>query len=361
MKLGELFVDLGVNSGNALNSLTNFSIKFLALKTAASQVAGVVDDLFGGTMKYGQQLEKMNFMTGVSVEWMQKMKFSAEQVGSSFETVIGTLKNLQQENAKIMMGEGNASPFQKLNIDVSKLRDPIALLDEIMAKVMRLEPAFKQAMLAELGISEDILFMYEQRTAKISEGLLLTKEEVEQVNELRKEWVALGGAIGAAWDKFTAKGAGILRVIVRGLATMFGVDLEDDEDLPSTKNLRKFEAKKVDKRKELGDIWDSFKNNILAGGVKSSQDSGSVEIETIPQDDDLDYFSKIEPQEDDLDYFNRTEPMYSYGGATVTYNDNSQTTINTSDGVEQYAKIAKDKVDKTKSEFGNIELFSRRG
>lgn len=349
MKLGELFVDLGVNSGNALNSLTNFSIKFLALKTAASQVAGVVDDLFGGTMKYGQQLEKMNFMTGVSVEWMQKMKFSAEQVGSSFETVIGTLKNLQQENAKLMMGKGgNASPYGILNIDVSRLRDPTELLDEIMAKVMRLEPAFKQAMLAELGISEDILFMYEQRTAKISEGLLLTKEEVEQVNELRKEWVALGGAIGAAWDKFTAKGAGIFRVIVRGLATMFGADLEDDENLPSTKNLRKVDVKKVDKRKELGDIWDSFKNNIFAGEVKSSQDSGSVEIETIPQ-------------EDNLDYFNRTEPMYSYGGATVTYNDNSQTTINTSEGVEQYAKIAKEKVDKTKSEFGNIELFSRRG
>lgn len=323
MKLGELFVDLGVNSGNALNSLTNFSIKFLALKTAASQVADSIENVFGDTMKLGQQLEKMQFITGLSLEWMQKMKNSAEQTGSSFETVIATLKNLQQENAKIMMGEGNVAPFQKLGIDVSMLRDPTELLDEIMAKIMRLEPAFKQAMLAELGISEDILFMYQQKTLEVEKALQLTEEETKNLNELNKEWVHLRQSISSWWDKKIAGMVGFFRGMVSLSKLLLGVENENPD-------------------KDIGDIslTDYLKNK--------NQDAGDVEIEAMPQDDNL-------------DYFNRTEPMYSYGGSTVTYNDNSQTTINTSDGVEQYAKIAKEKVDKTKSEFGNIELFSRRG
>lgn len=306
MKLGELFVDLGVNSGNALNSLTNFSLKFLAIKNAASQFADSIDGLFGDTARYGQQLIKNNFITGQSIGWMQKMKFRAEQVGASFEDVIGVLKNLQKANADILMGQGNIAPFQKLNIDMSKLREPSQLLDEIMSKLMRLEPAFRQALASELGISEQVLFMYQQKTLEMDKQLLLTQEEADALNSLNKEWLHLQQAIGAWWDKKIAGMADFFRGVIALVKLGLGVTNEGDGSMEG-KSLTEL-------LREQGDLADV--NAPLSGGGV---------------------------------------------GASVVYNDNSQTTINTSDGVAQHEKIANNKVDRTKNQISNLELFSRRG
>lgn len=306
MKLGELFVDLGVNSGNALNSLTNFSLKFLAIKNAASQFADSIDGLFGDTARYGQQLIKNNFITGQSIGWMQKMKFRAEQVGASFEDVIGVLKNLQKANADILMGQGNIAPFQKLNIDMSKLREPSQLLDEIMSKLMRLEPAFRQALASELGISEQVLFMYQQKTLEMDKQLLLTQEEADALNSLNKEWLHLQQAIGAWWDKKIAGMADFFRGVIALVKLGLGFTNEGDGSMEG-KSLTEL-------LREQGDLADV--NAPLSGGGV---------------------------------------------GASVVYNDNSQTTINTSDGVAQHEKIANNKVDRTKNQISNLELFSRRG
>lgn len=306
MKLGELFVDLGVNSGSALNSLTNFSLKFLAVKNAASQFADSIDGLFGDTARYGQQLIKNNFITGQSIGWMQKMKFRAEQVGASFEDVIGVLKNLQKANADILMGQGNIAPFQKLNIDMSKLREPSQLLDEIMSKLMRLEPAFRQALASELGISEQVLFMYQQKTLEMDKQLLLTQEEADALNSLNKEWLHLQQAIGAWWDKKIAGMADFFRGVIALVKLGLGVTNEGDGSMEG-KSLTEL-------LREQGDLADV--NAPLSGGGV---------------------------------------------GASVVYNDNSQTTINTSDGVAQHEKIANNKVDRTKNQISNLELFSRRG
>ena len=322
MKLGELFVDLGVNSGNALNSLTNFSIKFLAIKNAASQFADSLDALFGDTARFGQQLVKNNYITGLSVEWMQKMKYRAEQAGSSLEDVLTTMKNLQKANADILMGQGNIAPFQKLNIDMSRLRQPAELLDDIMSKIMRLEPAFRQAMLSELGISENILHMYTQRTAEIDKQLLLTREEAEELNLLNRDWVRLQQTFSAGWDKFLGGVADELRLII-GLfqkltETVFG---------------------------GIGNVWDDS-----VEGVKSF--FGRIN-ELFTKDN----MTKINPDADLYDFNN----MGVSTGASVVYNDNSQTTINTSDGPREYERITNNKIDKNRSEIGNLELFSRRG
>lgn len=321
MKLGELFVDLGVNSGNALNSLTNFSIKFLAIKNAASQFADSIDGLFGDTARFGQQLMKNNFITGQSVEWMQKMKFRAEQVGASFEDVIGTLKNLQKANADILMGQGNIAPFQKLNIDMSRLREPAQLLDEIMSKLMRLEPAFRQAMASELGISEQVLFMYQQRTREMDKQLLLTKEEADELNALNKDWIFLQQTIGAWWTKTLGGFADELRLVVGMFQSLFEPNEEGEKGY--------FES-----------LWDAVKD--FAGGMGGASADGNI--------------TKIAPNAE----------LYDFGrgnmaGASINYTDNSQTIINTSDGVEQHKKIADNKVDKNKSQISNLELFSRRG
>jgi hypothetical protein len=205
---------------------------------------------------------------------------------------------------------------------MSRLRQPAELLDDIMSKIMRLEPAFRQAMLSELGISENILHMYTQRTAEIDKQLLLTREEAEELNLLNRDWVRLQQTFSAGWDKVLGGVADELRLII-GLfqkltETVFG---------------------------GIGNVWDDS-----VEGVKSF--FGRIN-ELFTKDN----MTKINPDADLYDFNN----MGVSTGASVVYNDNSQTTINTSDGAGQYEKIANKKVDKTKSEIGNLELFSRRG
>lgn len=362
MKLGELFVDLGINSGNALNSLTNFSIKFLALKNAASQFGDVFDALFGSTAKYGQQLTHNNMLTGQSVEWMQKMKFRAEQVGGSLEDVMSTMRHLQKMNADVLMGKGLPEAIGRLNIDISKMREPTELLDEIMSKLMRLEPGFRDALAQELNISENIVKLYMDKTAELDKQLYLTEDEVKELNELQKEWMALSNAVEATWDKAIAKITKYARVVVRGLATLFGANFEDEENLPSTRNLRTLDVKKVEDKKNIGDIWDSFKKNIGVFQIDEAKDSD------VPHVNNSDDYEGLTGQELS-DFIREGNPeVFDYNRSlfglpplsNINYNDNSQVVINTSEGTKQYEQIAINTTDKRKREISRLEQISRR-
>lgn len=370
MKLGELFVDLGVNSGNALNSLTNFSIKFLALKNAASQFGEVFDALFGATAKYGQQLTHNNMLTGQSVEWMQKMKFRVEQVGGSLEDVMATMRHLQKMNADVLMGKGLPEAIGKLNIDVSKMREPTELLDEIMSKLMRFEPGFRDALVQELNISENIVKLYMDKTAELDEQLYLTEDEVKELNKLQKEWVALSNAVGATWDKAIAKITKYARVVVRGLASIFGVNFEDEESLPSTKNSRTYDVKKIEDKKTIDDLWGSFKKNIGTFQIGEEKDSDIPQANNMENDfyDDSGDYEGLTGQELN-DFIREGNPeVFDYNRSlfglpplsNINYNDNSQVIINTSEGAKQYEQIAINATDKRKREVSRLEQTSRR-
>lgn len=384
MKLGELFVDLGVNSGNALNSLTNFSIKFLAVKNAASQFADSIDGLFGDTARYGQQLIKNNFITGQSIGWMQKMKFRAEQVGASFEDVIGTLKNLQKANADILMGQGNIAPFQKLNIDMSKLREPSQLLDEIMSKLMRLEPAFRQALASELGISDQVLFMYQQKTLEMDKQLLLTQEEADALNQLNKDWIHLQQAVGAWWDKKIAGMTGFFSGLMSLVKLGLGIENPNPsgEKVPAGMSLTDYlkangEVGNTDKNPnptgekipEGMSLTDFLRADGKTDDAVQSKPYGLVDSTNIGNEVDDNIYKGLSGQElsdyirdVNSDVFDYNRSLLGLLPSTnISYSDNSQTIINTSDGVAQHEKIANNKVDRTKNQISNLELFSRRG
>lgn len=133
MKIGELFVDLDFRDGGALNKLTNFSIKFLALKTAASQLGDVFDNMFGSVIDGVVEMENLNQVTGLNIEKMQKWKAVAEQNNVAFGDVVSSLKNLQSASADIMLGKGNAAPFTQLGIDMTSL-------EKLLLFWMKLEP-----------------------------------------------------------------------------------------------------------------------------------------------------------------------------------------------------------------------------
>ena len=102
----------------------------------AQQMVGLFDELFGGAARFGQGLYNQNQITGISVKLMQELANKEKQLGVAAGTTLNSLKAVQKANADILQGQGNAKPFQKLGIDVSRLRQPQELLDEIMQKIL---------------------------------------------------------------------------------------------------------------------------------------------------------------------------------------------------------------------------------
>lgn len=328
MKLGELFVDLGINAGNSLNTLTTFSIKFLAIKNMAQQLGGVFDGVFGDVARYGQELYNANIISGISVREMQEMKNKAEQLGLSYDTIYNSLRNVGKANADILQGQGNAKPFQKLGIDVSTLRDSRELLDEIMTKILKLEPAFQQTMLAEFGLSEQLLVYYREKHDSIRDSLLLTKEEVKATNELAKTWKYFTQTVGALWDKFIGKSASNISSFLENTLDFFGLTSEE-------------KSKEIDKKNRIKQLEQEIETYSRLKGFDPS--SRQAEIDRLNSELNGTY----------------KNPTLA-NSSSIVINDNSQTTINTTDGPEQYEKIKNDKNNALQSQISNIELLGAR-
>lgn len=235
MKIGELFVDLDFRDGGALNKLTNFSIKFLALKTAASQLGDVFDNMFGSVIDGVVEMENLNQVTGLNIEKMQKWKAVAEQNNVAFGDIISSLKNLQSASADIMLGKGNAAPFTQLGIDMTRPREAFALLDEIRARIGEIkDPGLRRNLLQEMGVSENMLILFNRFNGYFDRNLQLTKEERKAVMDLNKEWIALKQTAGFAWDKVWARaasGASSYVKELRGVISYYAQVIKDSDSL----------------------------------------------------------------------------------------------------------------------------------
>lgn len=342
MNLGELFVTLGVKKGSAIRDLSDFSIRFLAIGKMAQEVGGKIKGAFKSVADYSTELNTTNTVTGISINQLQKMKLQAEQLGVSYESLLGSVKNLQKTNAQVMLGEGNYAPFQTFFESLSEIRDPLELFDSFMKKALTLEPAFRREFLSQAGISEELIILYTESINKLSERNILTQEEVRNMKELNKEWNTLTQNVGLWWDKIVARMSPTMRLFTRALNKMFGTELTEDETIPD----KIVDVKKVEDKRKFSDILSDFKENIFTFNVSRPNDEMDLNIASS--------------SENDMDYFNRTDPMYSYGGG-VTINDNSQTTINTSDGAEQYTRIQDEKNQTLIRDISNAEMIYSRG
>lgn len=371
MKLGELFVDLGVNSGSALNSLTTFSIKFNSLAMMAEKVGDIFDNTFGKVANFGQQLANANRATGISVEWFQKMKWSAEQTGTSLETVISTIKGLQKANADILLGQGNIKPYQRLNIDMSFLRNPTQLLDEIMSKLMRYNHAFQQTLLSELGISEDILDLYKQKTINIHDSLGLTQQEVEELDDLKKEWVALRQTFSGMGYKFFAGLADEAKVAIKWVRELINgfIDLKNNKGwgeaiitgfeyiVSYVNNLGK-NSKTMKFLSFFIDISKSYKMWEMVNSAVQRSMEGMHKFKEWDAVQSTSQSNKPVSQDDNKVFqLNKPVSPVSNKVINVTYNDNSQATINSSDEAGQFRKIIGEKRDKTQRQFSDLEIL----
>ncbi len=108
----------------------------VALAAAGASIVGTFTAMTKMTADYGDALAKSSERTGIGVEQLAKLKFAAEQSGSSFEGLSTGLKFLAKNmQAATSGGKEQAAAFRALGINVADSTGKLRSADEVMLDV----------------------------------------------------------------------------------------------------------------------------------------------------------------------------------------------------------------------------------
>ena len=205
-KLGELFVDIGSSGlGGLLKNLNSLSASFLLTKNAAQQFTKPIIDMSKNAGRGIVGLEKLNAITGMTIEQLQALKMWSAENSVDFDSYINQIANFQQNLLEIAMGKGgNIKGFSLLGIDPRSLdpHKPLEALEIIKKKVLQLDEVTGTLALKELGLDSQFQFIWRRKESQLSKNLLLNKEEQENLKEQNTLWNRLGVTLESILNKW---------------------------------------------------------------------------------------------------------------------------------------------------------------
>lgn len=227
-KIGVDLTDLniGVKKAESLGKQMSKSFKSDAASAFASVFA--VDKLasFGkAALDLGGKLTDLSDQLGVSVEFLQEMKYAAETSGSSLDDMATALQNISVARSKALSGNsGMTEAFEQLGISASEIKS--AKLEDLFAKMARsfendanpqqLVAAFKEL----AGRGSDALI------PAMASGLAIATEQAHQLGLVMTNEVV--SALDEANDRvelmnqtMVAGAGGLMANVVQPLARWF--------------------------------------------------------------------------------------------------------------------------------------------
>lgn len=218
--LTELYVLLGVKGGKesvaAMKGLLDVTV---ATKNAFLQNLEVLYKWSEVAREAAMNLEIYQMNTGLSGEQLQEMSYKAAQAGVSINELSGQIQKIQQMSKDIELGQGNAKPFQLMEIDPRQ--NPIEILDELTEKLRSLsqyDPARAKQMANMFGISDNMLYsMLTESNEQMNKQFLLTQKEQKALVQLNKEWNKVWFYIKQIGIKLQGMGAALQSQFVKVL------------------------------------------------------------------------------------------------------------------------------------------------
>lgn len=124
MKLGELFVDLGVNSGSAFSTLSNFAFKFNNVADAANKMIKGLEH-FGGTKPladFSQNILDISRRLTISTDKIQGLRRAAVLTGTDFGNMARKLEEFEKERGSYVFGDRTLlNKYSKFGLDANAL------------------------------------------------------------------------------------------------------------------------------------------------------------------------------------------------------------------------------------------------
>ena len=139
MKIGELFIDLGVKgkdvTGKAIRSihdgLQGVADTSLSTKAAIVGVVFGIERMMSFSSKMGAGLKEFSLLTGLSTRELQKWQYAGRKVNVSNEEVESSFKSIQQAMGDMLIGkgapEGMALLADAVGFDENKAKDTLFL------------------------------------------------------------------------------------------------------------------------------------------------------------------------------------------------------------------------------------------
>jgi len=195
MKLGELFVDLGVNSGSAFNTLSNFAFQFNNLATTAEKFAHGFEKVFSPAIKTApltHNIQNLAKFLGESEKSIQGIKNAAGEIGVNWESMTGKLKKFSEDRMNFFLNP-NSAFFQKQSTfgltDKDLRGSPLEVMRKIISVISGVGKEDLKAQFASVsGFSQDELTawnnFFKNRQFYEDNPWNFTSQELEQGNEL---------------------------------------------------------------------------------------------------------------------------------------------------------------------------------
>lgn len=193
MKIGELFVKIGIKGGKeSISKMKGLMKTTLATKAAMLGTVVALAKMSQEARRFAMNMEVFQANTGLSGQMLQKMSYQAAQAGVSLDNLGATLQHIQKMSTQIAFGEGNIKPFQMLGIDPHQ--DPVKILNQIGQAIRKYqnEPAKIREIVDGFGISNELYYMLLQsQTEELEEQFLLKQKDQQTLVKLNKEWYKL--------------------------------------------------------------------------------------------------------------------------------------------------------------------------
>ena len=162
MKVGEFFVELGVDATTGNLSVRDMIQSFGDLDAATLGYAGALvlflkrmSDVTQAAMDMAVGFSMFEAQTGLSAQTLQKWHIVGEQVNVDVQAITSSVQNLQRNMAEIRLGRGNIAPFQLLGIDPRS--DPFAVLEQLRHRLRGMDRAMGVNLMSQMGIDPSLV------------------------------------------------------------------------------------------------------------------------------------------------------------------------------------------------------------
>ena len=162
MKVGEFFVDMGINASPGATTLKDFLgsmgkmrmstlATIGALGTIGTYIMGTVDQASNAAVAF----QKFSNQTGLSAQELQRWQIVAKQANVSADAVAGSVKNLQSRLATVRLTGQGIKPFQILGI--SPLGNAFDILTKLRARMGEVSPDVFSNLIQEMGLDPSMV------------------------------------------------------------------------------------------------------------------------------------------------------------------------------------------------------------
>lgn len=208
-ELGHLFVDIGsIGLGGLIKGLNSLNASFLLAQKGAENFIKPIFNMSKNAAQGVVGLDKISSVMGLTVEELQRLQVWSKLNNVSFGDFIGQLQNAQQKIMDVRTGMAEApAGLARLGLNMFDFdaHDPISFLNQIMAKVSQLDNVTAAAALRWLGLSEDLLYTWQQGNQKFDERLLLNEQELNALRKQQSAWNTLSLTVQKGFAKWISQ------------------------------------------------------------------------------------------------------------------------------------------------------------